>query len=241
MMRKPVTNHCCPNPACSCHHQFRKGTIIRHSLYKTKQGKRRRYRCKVCGTTFCSTTGKAYYKLQKPRSTFDEVVMMSVNGVSKSAIARIKQLSWNTVAHWLEIASRFAFRFNDRLTRGYVLTELQADEIRTFVMSKKTPRWILTALEVWSRLWVGCVIGRRSYKNIRQLLSYVFRRGQFHKPFMFTTDGYELYEWAVKRLFPGYLYLWSSDKDPTEQPCDPGRAETHNRHPTATRQNVDGF
>jgi len=32
------------------------GTIIRHGFYKTNWGKRRRYRCRTCGQTFCSTT-----------------------------------------------------------------------------------------------------------------------------------------------------------------------------------------
>ena len=44
-------------------------------------------------------------------------------------------LSWNTVARWLERAAEAAERFSARLLRGYMLTELQADEIRTFIMN----------------------------------------------------------------------------------------------------------
>ena len=57
---------------------------------------------------------------------------MSVEGVSKSAIARIKGISWNTVARWLERAAAAARRFNDAMTQGFSLEELQLDEIRTF-------------------------------------------------------------------------------------------------------------
>ena len=35
---------------------------------------------------------------------------------------------------------------------GFVIHELQADEIRTFVGAKKRVIWVLTTLEVWSRL-----------------------------------------------------------------------------------------
>ncbi len=49
----------------------------------------------ACGRTFCSTTQTPYYRIKHTRKSFDEVVTMSVEGVSKSAIARIKQLSWN--------------------------------------------------------------------------------------------------------------------------------------------------
>ena len=64
---------------------------------------------------------------------------MSVEGVSKSAIARIKQLSWNTMARWIERAAEAARLFNDLMIRGYVLSELQADELRAFVWSKAFP------------------------------------------------------------------------------------------------------
>ena len=65
--------------------------IIRHGFYKTKRGKRRRYRCRICGTTFCSNAGTPYYRLQHRRTTLDEVVALSVAGLNKSAIARVKR------------------------------------------------------------------------------------------------------------------------------------------------------
>ena len=79
--------------------QPRKGSsnIIRHGFYKTRWGKRRRYQGRTCGKTFCSTTGTAYHRLQHPRATFDEVVVLSVEGLNKSARARVKRVGWNTV------------------------------------------------------------------------------------------------------------------------------------------------
>ena len=56
------------------------------------------------------------------------------------------------------------------MLRGFVIHELQADEIRTFVGTKKRVDWVLTALEVWSRLWVTVVVGRRNFRNIKRLL-----------------------------------------------------------------------
>ena len=79
---------------------------------------RRRYRCNACGTTFCSTKGTPYYRLQHRRSTFDEVATLSVEGVSKSAIARVKGLAWNTVDRWLERAAECCQQFNDKMIAG---------------------------------------------------------------------------------------------------------------------------
>ena len=73
MKRKPVKDPCCLNLDCALHGQFGKSNVIRHSFYKTSQVRRRRYLCKACEKTFGSTAGTPYYRLQKPRATFDEV------------------------------------------------------------------------------------------------------------------------------------------------------------------------
>ena len=61
---------------------------------------------------------------------------MCVHGIGISAIARIKRMAWGTVARWLEKAARYAERFNLRMLKDFVIHELQADEIRTFVGDK---------------------------------------------------------------------------------------------------------
>ena len=200
MKRKPVNDRCCMNPDCPLHGQFGKGNIIRHSFYKTSQGRRRRYLCKVCKKTFGSTAGTPYYRLQKSRSTFDEVATMAVEGVGISATARIKGLAPDTVANWREKAAKHADRFNDKMLKGFDLIELQADEMRTFVDTKLKPIWVLTLLEVWSRLWVSCVVGRRSYRNVKTVFGAAIQRGEFKGRFLMTSDGFEPYAWAVASM-----------------------------------------
>ena len=90
----------------------------------------------------------------------ERITSMSVEGVSRSAIARVEHLSRPTVDRWLERASDAAQHFNDRLIRNVPLQELQADEIQTIALDQAHPTWIFTTLEVWSRLWVSTVIGR---------------------------------------------------------------------------------
>ena len=143
----------CPNPDCTPSKEGTARTIIRYGFYQTRWGKRRRYQCQACGRTFCSTTGTAYYRLEHRRTTFDEVACLSVEGLNKSAIARVKRISWNTVHRWLERAAVWCRRFNDRRIRRLSLVELQADEIQTIVGGKQQAIWIFVVLEVWSRLW----------------------------------------------------------------------------------------
>ena len=69
------------------------------------------------------------------------VIALRVEGVSISAISRIKGIAWNTVARWLEKAAQVCRRFNHRRIAGFAAKELQANDIRTFVDNKKTPSW----------------------------------------------------------------------------------------------------
>src|SRR6266487_4808851 len=151
----------CPNRQCPLARKASSGNIIGHGFYRTNGGRRRRYRCSTCGKTFCSNTGTPYHRLQHRRATFDEVARLSVEGLNKSAIARVKRIAWNTVARWLERAAHVCRRFNARKIAALSVAELQADEIRTIVGSKEHPLRIFTTIDVWSRLWPSTVVGRR--------------------------------------------------------------------------------
>jgi transposase-like protein len=175
----------CPNKACP---PTSAGSIIRYGFYNTSSGKRRRCRCLSCGKTFCANTGTPYHRLQHRRSTFDEVAALSVEGLNKSAIARVKQIAWNTVARWLEKAAHSCRRFNDRRIATLAVAELQADEIRTIVGSKEHPIWIFTTIDVWSRLWPATVVGRRSYRNTLALFQDVASRMNLERVPLIATD-----------------------------------------------------
>jgi len=132
---------------------------------------------------------------------------MTVEGVGISSISRIKRLSWNTIASWQYLACQVADKFSDHKLRGTELIELQADEICTFTGTKKKPMWIFVAIEVWSRIWISKVVGRRNYKNVKTFLNQVIDSCRIVNPFIFTTDGFEPYSWATRNfLSPICLY-----------------------------------
>ena len=143
----------------------------------------------------------AYYRLQHRRNTFDEVTAMSVEGVSKSAIARVKRLGWNTVDRWLERAASHCRAFNDTHIKELDIAELQADEIRTFAGGKGDVTWVFATLDVATRLWPSTVVGRRSYRNTRTLFKDTVERMREICFPLIVTDGFEYYEKVVRRLF----------------------------------------
>ena len=142
-----------------------------HGFYRTRSGKRRRYRCVECEKTFSSTKGTPYYRLQHRRATFDAVVALRVEGVSISAIARVRR---DFLEHCRSLAREGSQSVSSiqpqKDIAGFAVEELQADEIRSFVGAKTRPTWIFVAIEVWSRLWPSTVTGRRNYRNTLALL-----------------------------------------------------------------------
>jgi len=191
----------CSNPECTSHSDGGVVNIAPHGFYRARAGKRRRYRCIPCGKTFGSTKGTPYYRLQHRRATFDEVATLSVEGANKSAISRVKGVSWNTVHRWLERAAASCRRYNDKTTRALQISELQADEICTFVGKKDKPNWIFAALDVWSRFWPATVVGRRSYRNALALFRKVSQKSETQCRLLIVTDGFEFYEKVARQVF----------------------------------------
>ena len=197
----------CPNRECPLAGKAGFGNIINHGFYKTKWGRRRRYRCGTCGKTFCSNSGTPYHRLQHRRTTFDEVATLSVEGLNKSAIARVKRIAWNTVDRWLQRAADSCRRFNDQKIDGIAVSELQADEIRTFIDDKEKPIWIFAAIEVWSRLWPSTVVGRRSYRSTLTLFRDISSRSNLERVPLIATDGFAFYAKVIRRVLgPACLY-----------------------------------
>ncbi len=125
---------------------------------------------------------------------------MSGVGLNKSAIARVKQIAWNTVDHWREKAASACRRFNDGRITGIEVTELQVDEIRTMVGGKEQTIWIFVSIDVWSRLWPSTIVGRRSYRNTLGLFRDVSSRMNHKGVPLIATDGFECYRNVVRRI-----------------------------------------
>ena len=73
--------------------------------------------------------------------------------------------------------------------------------------SKTRSTWLFVAIEVWSRLWLSTVTGRRSYRNTLALLRDVASRIDLERVPLIVTDGFEFCETGVRRVFgPAVLY-----------------------------------
>ena len=203
---RALQDKACSNPGCE---NFGKRgiNIGGHGWFTTKSGRRRRHRCKICGITASTNTGTAYSGLRCTRREFDQVASLRVEGVSVSATARLTGRSRNTVARWLERASKAAERFNRKVVTDFDIVELQADELFTFIGGKSRPIWLFAIIEVSSRLWASSLVGRRSYRNTKAVLNDVILRGRVVGIPLVATDGFEYYFGAIVRLLgPACVY-----------------------------------
>ncbi len=189
----------CPNSACT--QQSQGSAITRHGFYRTRRGRRRRFRCLACGQTFSTRTNAAVFGLRCSYRTFERVARLSVEGVSRASIARVENVAWHTVDRWLTKASTLARRFNERHLHSVPLIELQADELRTFAPSKGKPLWVFASIEVCSRLWPSTIVGRRSYGSTKALFNDTLARGHTVGVPLITTDGFPFYERVIRAAF----------------------------------------
>jgi hypothetical protein len=60
---------------------------------------------------------------------------------------------------------------------------------------------IFTTIDVWSRLWLATVVGRRSYRNTLALFQDVASRMNLERIPMIVADGFEFYRRVVRRIF----------------------------------------
>ena len=194
-----VDERACGKPGCDNFGQPGLN-IVGHGWFVTTSGRRRRYRCTVCGGTLSTNTGTAYRGLRCSRREFDQVASLRVEGVSISATARVTGHSRTTIARWLERASTAAACFNHRLLRDFDVIELQADERCTFIGSKRRTLWLFATIEVCSRLWAGSVLGRRSHRNTKAAINDVILRGRRVGCPLIATDGVEYYVGVMVRL-----------------------------------------
>jgi insertion element IS1 protein InsB len=160
-------------PRCPARNVVKNGT--------TANGKQR-YRCGRCHRQF--VTSYSYQGCDPQVRCL--VVPLSLNGCGIRDIARVLHLSPTTV---LKLLRQQAARTR-RARLPSRLTELEVDELWSYVGAKAHQAWLWYAFEPRSRQIVAWVIGRRTDETCRRLLRQL-RRCQVLR---FCTDDWESYQ-----------------------------------------------
>lgn len=209
-----LSAYACPHEGCEAHGIKGADSLRLHG--KPRKDGRFRMRCTACGKTFSSTKGTALYYSKKSPQEAARIAQALVDGGGIRSTARVCGVSRHTVSRLLRKAGRHAFRLSHDRMRDLRLSELQFDELQSWVFKKQKnlrPEDLLQhpdAGRVWVSLAVDAVtklaplawVSKKADRwNAQLFFQELERRISRDEPFpVLSTDQRQLYEGAVDKL-----------------------------------------
>jgi transposase-like protein len=126
----------CPNDRCNQFGIRGQRNIVGNGTYPTKSGRIRKYICTFCHIVFCGRTNTVFYDLRTKEDTVLLALKMLLNGMSLRSIARILEISLDTVRRWLSRAADQSEAVNEVLLRELNISKVELDELWTIVGKK---------------------------------------------------------------------------------------------------------
>jgi IS1 family transposase len=148
-----------------------------------------------------------------PAAKRAQILSLLCEGSSMRSIARVVDVSINTVARYLILAGEACGAFHDQTVRGLTSQRVQCDEIWSFCgMKEKTAKakgadrpenvgdvWTWTAIDADTKLIIAWLVGGRdagcAYEFMTDVADRLANRVQL------TTDGHSAYLNAVPEAF----------------------------------------
>ena len=190
-MKRPRNwNEFCPNPNCSDCGKKCQGNISSIATYETKSGTRRIFKCSTCGKGFSETRGTIFFDLRTEEDKVLLVIKLRLKRMTIADIAEVLEVTEETVLRWLERAYSKSKEINEYLLRNLKVTQVQLDELWTFVRRKiskdakqgevESPpescdgrQWWWVGFDPESRLLLSVVVGPRCYQVALQLIQAI--------------------------------------------------------------------
>jgi IS1 family transposase len=142
------------------------------------------------------------------------ILNLLCEGMSMRAVARVADVSFNTVAKALIDAGTVCAEMHDELVRDVKAQRIECDEIwafnyckqRTVARAKSAPEeagdiWTWTGIDADSKLIVSYLVGDRSGQAAIELMDDL--RARLANRVQITTDGHKAYLEAVEGAFGG--------------------------------------
>ena len=186
-MRKPKDwGQPCPNPDCTYYRLMHRGNIRAISTYLTQCGKRRILLCNACDTTFSETRDTVFFDLRTPEDKVMMAFKMLLVKVGLTDIGFVLGVTEATVLMWLERAARKAHEMNAHLLRELPVTQVQLDEMWSFIkrkhaqqaeadgessaLSEDGRQWVWISVAPQYRRILAAFVGPRTFESAWQLM-----------------------------------------------------------------------
>jgi transposase-like protein len=196
----------CPNIECPARGQNGKENIGIHSQEDE------RYICHECNKTFTTTRGTIFYRQRTEPKTVLQVIALLAYGCPIQAIVHAFGFDERTVRDWWERAGEHCQKVHEhKIEQAHLdLQQVQADEIKvkTFIGYI----WMVLAIMVPTRLWLGGVVSPHRDLDLIQALANKIRNMALCRPLLLAVDGLASYVTAFRNSFRTALPRWGSEK-----------------------------
>jgi transposase-like protein len=168
----------CPNPACAYYRLMKRGNVRAIATYQTQSGMRRIFDCKLCRKQFSETRDTVFFDLRTPEEKVILVLKLLLSKVELTSISFALGVTEETVLEWLRRAAEKAAEINRHLLREVKVTEVQLDELWSFIARKHATeatddgesteessdcrQWIWVSLAPEFRLLLAAYVGPRT-------------------------------------------------------------------------------
>jgi transposase-like protein len=126
----------CPNELCKDHGLRRQGNIAFRGKYGKDKCRDLLY-CRTCGKRFASTQASALFGLHLPAEAIRQIIHHAAEGTGVRATARLLDLDKDTVNRVILRAGEHCANVLSGLLTSLNLTEVQLDELWSFVKKRK--------------------------------------------------------------------------------------------------------
>lgn len=123
----------CPNARCKFFGEVGTGTVVSNGTYFVGGARVRKFICRHCGKVFNSRARTPFRWLHSPKGKVLMALRLLVKGLSLRGTAEVLGVKLDTVRNWLRKAAAQADVVNHILVREVKLSQVQVDELWTFV------------------------------------------------------------------------------------------------------------
>jgi len=122
----------CPNSQCK--HFKGLGNVVSNGTYRTRStGKARLFLCRTCGKAFSSRSGTTFFDLRSPKKKVLMGLRLLAEGLGLRGTSRVLEVKLDTIRRWLATAALHCEQVSEILLRDLKLSQVQVDELWTFV------------------------------------------------------------------------------------------------------------
>jgi len=189
--------------------------IVGYGTYTTTHGETRQmYQCNVCEQPFSETAGTPFFGLKTPTRTVCTALQELAEGLGIRAVARIRGVEPDTVLEWLKKAGQHCQALSDYMIQEMNLTQVQLDELWTFVHKKERTlteweklhtewgdTWVWIAFDPVHKLVIAVLVGERGAKEAIGLVDRLRARLTETCEPLSTSDSLPHYVKAILKAF----------------------------------------